>query len=213
MSVALLALTDEDVEPNVLAQNLHQAVRSNAPRLSVDFPRVLELYRSPTHAEKTIRQRRREMREAEGRYGVYVVMIDGVASGMATASQLRLRQPSTYMNIPLLKLARDVVDGPLLALWLVENRQRSEAHQRLLPQILRLAAGVLKQNRVLCGQPYTVVRPEHGYVCDCLTDPNNGFGGFARMSEPQPWPHIGDGVRQPRQLYVAQHTMESIRDI
>jgi hypothetical protein len=193
---------DESIDPARLGSDLHDIISRN-PDLVTDFPSLPDLYSSPAAAEAIVVQRRAAMAESMGNYAVYAVQYGERAIGVATAEQDRLRARGRAF----LKTTR--AEGPWIAYWLDDERPADQRHVGV-PMLRAVAADIIDDG-VMSGSAFTVVRDANVRSRRILEDTDNGFGGFATASDrPQRYP-VGDGVSEPRWLYIARQSLEALR--
>lgn len=171
--------------------------------LDRDFPSLRTRYASPAAGEQSVRAVLANIGKRRGAYNAYAVDVNGRIVGVATYEQRRLKVRTRALDVRGTMLA----DGPRIAGWLDPNRYDEE--RDLMRPVLWMLANQIYLARALSGTPWTVVRPDNPHfkrIDRELTSRGNGFGGFEPSGEPRPYPSI-DGIRVPRQLYIARHNL------
>jgi hypothetical protein len=176
-------------------------VERNAERLTVDFPNVTKYYAGHQQATGRLYHLQEEMGLAAGRYGAYVVYYDHQPVGMATYSMY-----TTWFWVPGKGFAW--ISGPLLSGWLDQHRPAQA--KRKSAEVLRLLAREAAAEEVVTGHAWSVVRPENRAAIRALEAVDNGFGSFVPIGRPRSY-HGIDSVRAPRQLCVANFSMNALR--
>lgn len=154
-------------KPEVTAAVLTTAHASNRQRIGKELPDIPQQFGSFEMAIATL-VRLIYSSQPQDQHA-WVVIHDGVMTGLATAQYKQLIGRG-YQN------GRVLLSGPLLQVWLAK-RDRRPWGTRLLPVILKLLAVELAEENIP-GTPWALVRPELHYCISCLTNEENGFGGF-----------------------------------
>lgn len=179
------------------------------PWVAEDFPRMVRSYATADRAEARVCELIKIAEDSGGERGFLAVMQGETMVGMATFGQERLETHKGYW--PFRKTAVHA-DGPLLACWLARREQRIRPFSAMLPLVLRQMAVYLASNSTVHGRPWTLVRAnrnDDSHVDRCLTDVNNGFGGFEPV-ERGVYPQV-DGVTVERTLYMGRHPVETFQ--
>lgn len=164
----------------------------------VDFPNIWDFYGSRRRAIKTVRARQELMRTAERPYASLAVELGPQPSrakiyGVTTTAMSQI--PGSHQW------------GPNMAIWLDARRPKNlkGIGQRLLMERISwlLAHGMFS------GRIWTIIRPDNVASRRAWTQ-----GRYPMQLNPtgKPQSYSGvDGVRTPRQLYVADTTLERLR--
>lgn len=200
-------------QPDVLGSRLYDLIHGADggeadPWITRDFPLTGRNYATRDLAISRVGQLARIANRSNGQRGFMAVVREGQVIGVLTFAQEKLERTSGRW---MFKTTTTLVDGPLLACWLMRSTRRPGVRQHLLPLILREAAALLAHNGGLHGPPWTLVRndrEDHGHVSSYLTDVNNGFGGF-RVEDLGEFPDV-DGVAGLRKLFVGAYPIETL---
>lgn len=184
--------------PDFLYEMIGDMSATSRQRIAAQFPGVLSRYDTLAKTRETVNGHCRAMYDSRRRFWPFAIFYGTHPIGLATASQRCLKRRVGFLR------SETIVDGPMLAAWLVNFPRPS-----LLPDLLALAQNKLVCNGRMYGRPWTVVDVDHKYVRDVLEE-TTAFGGFS-AGLPGDWSLVGDGVSAPRVLYIAKSTLGYLR--
>lgn len=183
-----------------LCETLHVLVGDASEAICGDFPSVVDRYSTLEGTQVSVINARKAMTRSDGKFGAYLVSYCSIPIGVATYSHYKLCEPSSrrFFN-------KTLVEGPLIAGWLVPAHCREGQAKNLLPQLMQLGAQIMRSTPGASGDVWTIVRPEHTYVRNVLTGGKgqNGFGRFEPLELPSDY-SVVDGVVAPRQIWVCR---------
>lgn len=183
-----------------LCETLHALVGDAFGTIRADFPCVIERYSTLESARASVMSARRAMTNSNGKFGAYLVEHCGVPIGVVTYSHYKLCESGLHGFF-----RRKLVEGPLIAGWLVPVHCREGQTKNLLPQLMQLGAQIMRSTPGASGDVWTIVRPEHTYVKKVLggNKDQNGFGRFEPLGAPSDYSAV-DNVTDLRQVWVCK---------